>query len=134
MSWERVHTVNDFYDGPRMGVADFQGTPHIYQAEFSEAEDDYTGRFWLKRIEQDLFSLIMEGWAIWLRWQAAFREGKTTLETHPALPEERKRHRELIEAIGDRFHARPEHSVLKVGHFRCASSGDLQVEWTDPHQ
>ena len=56
MSWERVHTVNDFYDGPRLGVADYLGKPHIYQSEFSEAEDDYNDRFWLMPIEQKLFA------------------------------------------------------------------------------
>jgi hypothetical protein len=30
MAWDRVHTVNDYYDGPRLGIADVDRVPHIY--------------------------------------------------------------------------------------------------------
>jgi hypothetical protein len=108
------------------------GKPHIYQSEFSDAEDDYTGRFWLMPIGQELFSLIMEDWAIWLRWEAAFQHGKATLQTHPALPEDRPRHDELRQAIGDQLQADPEHSVLKSARLRGTRWSDLQVQWLDP--
>jgi len=31
MAWDRVHTVNDYYDGPRRGIADVDGVPYIYE-------------------------------------------------------------------------------------------------------
>jgi len=61
MTWERVFTVNDYYDGPRRGVADFGGKPHIYESQFSDAEDPYTDRFLLMEIEAELFQLALEG-------------------------------------------------------------------------
>jgi hypothetical protein len=131
MSWERVHTVNGFYDSPRLGVADYRGKPHIYQSEFSEAEDDYSDRFWLMPIDQQLFDLVMQAWAIWLRWNKAFQAGTTAIDTHPSLPEDRKRHDELKQAIGDRLHADPNRSLVKNARFRSTAEGDLQVEWTD---
>ena len=36
VDWERVHTVNDYDDGPRLGVAEVFGHPHIYESPFSE--------------------------------------------------------------------------------------------------
>ena len=27
MAWDRVYTVNDYYDGPRRGIADVDGIP-----------------------------------------------------------------------------------------------------------
>src|SRR5262249_36429817 len=96
------------------------------------AEDDYTGRFWLMPIGAELFSLIMEDWEIWLRWDTAFRQGKATLQTHPALPEDQPRHDALMQAIGDHLRADPQHSVLKSAHFRGESRSELQVQWLDP--
>ena len=32
--YEHVHTVLDYYDGPRKGVADFDGQPHLYDCIF----------------------------------------------------------------------------------------------------
>jgi hypothetical protein len=34
-------------------------------------------------------------WAIWQRWERAYRTGETDLSTHPALPHESERHKEL---------------------------------------
>jgi hypothetical protein len=66
MTWERVYTVSDFWDCPRSGVANYKGKPHFYEAEFSVVEDDYTGRYWLARIEPNLLLLVLEDWEIWL--------------------------------------------------------------------
>jgi hypothetical protein len=30
--YEPVHTVEDYYDGPRAGTADFEGQPHAYRS------------------------------------------------------------------------------------------------------
>ena len=44
--------------------------------------------FLLQPIDGQAFSLALEDWAIWRRWETAFHEGKTPHETHPALPED----------------------------------------------
>lgn len=33
--YERFYTVLDYYDGPRKGIADFQGKPHLYETNIS---------------------------------------------------------------------------------------------------
>ena len=133
MSWERVYTISDYYDGPRSGVADFHGKPHIYRCQFDSSEDAYTDRFWLMEIDQELFALIMEDWRIWLRWSAAFKANETTLDTHPALPGERARHVELQHAIGGRANAQPDSSAIQRARFRGGADwNDIEVEWFDP--
>ena len=42
---ERVYVENEWYDGPRAGVADIDGAPHHFKSLFDEAEDDYLGAF-----------------------------------------------------------------------------------------
>jgi hypothetical protein len=75
---ERVYTIADYYDGPREGVADFQGKRHIYKCQFSEAEDDWTDLFWLMEINQDLLELAKEQWAIFLRWSSELKLGNVS--------------------------------------------------------
>ena len=45
MAYERVHTVANYFDGPREGLADYQGSPHRYKSEWDEAADDWADPF-----------------------------------------------------------------------------------------
>jgi len=105
MKWERVLTVNDFYDSPRLGVAEVDGTPHIYQAEFDEQADEYSETYLVSPVEPELLALILEDWDIWLRFHAAWEIGAVSQDEHPALPEDRARHEAIERVIGDRLRA-----------------------------
>ena len=107
MSQDRVLTINDYYDGPRLGVAELDGVSHIYEAEFDHSSDDYGDMYFLSPIDPALLTLVLEDWAIWLRWQAAHKRNEIAVDTHPALPGERARHEELEAAIGDRLKTDP---------------------------
>jgi hypothetical protein len=45
VAYERVHTVANYFDGPREGLADYQGSPHRYKNEWDEAADDWADPF-----------------------------------------------------------------------------------------
>jgi hypothetical protein len=68
--YERVYTVVDYYDGPRKGIADYKGKPHLYECMFDESKDNYSERFLLAPLD------AMEDWAIWQRWELANHTGK----------------------------------------------------------
>jgi hypothetical protein len=131
--WEKIHTVSDYYDGPITGVADLDGVPHLFQRQFSEEEDEYINRHLVMAIDQELFSLIMESWSIWLRWRTAFDQGSTTLKTHPVLPEDGERYQALKQAIGDRAKSHPDRSRVVNGLFRRTGLGHhaFEVQWLD---
>jgi hypothetical protein len=135
--WEKVHTVSDYWDGPILGVADVGGVPHLYEKVFSEEEDDYINRYRVMPIDQELYSLLMESWAIFVRWRIAFDQGKTPLETHPALPEDRDRRSLLEQAIGDRKKPHSARSneiggqLRRVGPGPYARSYVWEVQWQD---
>lgn len=128
--------MTDYYDGPRGGVADFEGRPHAYAALFNEEMGGYSEIFLLMPVEEDVFRLAMEDWAIWLRWEEAYHAGKASLDTHPALPEERARHEELKKLIGDRLTPTSSTSQKAKGEFRTGKDKDggdsLEVRWTPP--
>ena len=131
--FERVYTMTDYYDGPRGGIADFEGHPHAYASLFNEDIGNFDETFLLMPIDEELFRLALEDWAIWLRWEDAYHAGKTPLDTHPALSEERARHEELKRLIGDRLTPTAHASRKAKGEFRTTNANDgcsLDVRWT----
>ena len=135
--WEKVHTVSNYWDGPVLGVADIDGAPHVYEKIFSEEEDKYIDRYRVMPIDQELYSLLMESWSIFVRWRAVFDQGKTPRETHPALPEDRDRYTLLKQGIGDREKPHPDRSRVVGARFRRVDPGpsyvvgQWEVRWQD---
>ncbi len=134
---EPVHSVLDYYDGPLSGVADFGGKPHGFDTE--EIDWDSGDRvFRLSPLTEQVFRATTEAWAIWRRWEAAFHEGRTTLETHPALPEDRLRKDELDRFLqtrlvhGDRrvVRARGEFGPCPTSTWNGYGMKPLRVRWT----
>ena len=88
--FEVVYTVTDWNDGPRRGIANYLGKPHLFESDRRGGEDLDAHTFLLMPIDQETLTLALEDWDIWRRWEAAFHQGKTTQEIHPALPEDRR--------------------------------------------
>jgi hypothetical protein len=136
--YERVHTVTDFYDGPRRGIADFEGRPHLYECEWDDAANNYAFTFRLSPVEPRLFDLALESWNIWRRWETALHEGRTTQDAHPALPEERSRSDELHGILERELMIDDSNHVRAAGDFDVADdptwngkgARPLQVRWT----
>lgn len=127
--FEKVYTMTDYYDGPRRGIADFQGRPHFYDSEWSDDHDSYVDIFKLTAVEDDLFLLALEDWAIWRRWEIAFHEGRVDTTTHPALPEDRSRHEELQSALAQRMVTCPKQHLRARGEFRSVDVDTNQRGW-----
>jgi hypothetical protein len=123
--FEPVYTVHDFYDGRRAGFADFEGVPHACRALWSDELDDWDpeSRFELSPSSQEVLALVLAEWAIWSRWEAAFHAGRTTLASHPALPEDAARHAELAPVIKRALAIGPDQRRTATGEFRT-EAGD----------
>lgn len=143
--FEPVYTVNDYYDGPRKGVADYQGKPHLFQSTRRDFQTGPDGEFLdddiflLMPIEQSVLELALEDWQIWRRWETASALALASIETHPALPQDQSRHREIQRLLEGRLEVDPAKSVRKGAEFRVrhdpAWSGHgfppLEVRWID---
>jgi hypothetical protein len=123
--FEIVHATHHWYDGPRQGIADFHGTPHVFESEWQDSEDS-TDSFLLTPIDRETFLLALEDWAIWRRWETALHQGKATVDTHPALPEDRSRHEELQRLLEGRLVVDPARAVRAKAEFR----GRNDPEWS----
>lgn len=127
---ETVHTMTDYYDGPRGGVADYLGRPHIYESEWSDSEGNYADTFLLSPIENDLLGLAVEDWEIFLSWRRAFEAGKATRDTHPALPEDRERHREVERLLEGRLEIDKKSALRANGQFEMVGD-QLMARWVN---
>jgi hypothetical protein len=135
VAWERVHTISDYYDGPRLGVADIEGVPHIFQSSFDTVLNDFPDFYLVSPIDSDLFTLVLEDWAIWLRWFVARGRGETSDDTHPALPKDRARHEAIEQLIGERLAVDPKNNRRLIANFRNPARSwknwdGWEVEWT----
>ena len=139
---ETVHTITDYWDGPRSGIADFAGRPHRYECQFDEAADDWTDRYRLMPIDTGTFELAMELHSLFLRLAAAADAGQLTSEqflqyhaSGPCLPADRSRCSELRRLLGNRLAIDPVRANLAVGRFApiseipSGSLGTWGVRW-----
>lgn len=103
---EPVHSVDEWYDGPRSGAADYRGVPHWYRSlylddkEWNPDED----RFELTPLTAESLGWETERQAIFRRWEAARKAGIVEWrdgddEAFGALPGERDRFRQLTRRI-----------------------------------
>lgn len=115
--FERVFTMTDYYDGPRSGIANFDGRPCWYNSRFDEARG-YSDVYELRVVDDETLRLALEDWEIWTRWEDAFLDGQTTQETHPALPADRERHLQIERVLSQRLAGLPGPVVAATAEFR----------------
>jgi hypothetical protein len=73
-SLEPLLFVLDYFDGPIVGVAEFHGAPHYFEAEFDEVNDCYTNRYTLFELSEDTMKSVFAARAMWRRHMQVRRE------------------------------------------------------------
>src|ERR1700720_1400208 len=137
--YETVFTVQDYHDGPRSGVANFHGLPHVYTCVFDNKNDEYSDLYVLTPIHQEAFKAALENWEIFLRWRAAFDGGKVSRETYPALPQDKTRYEEtkrvfdeaLVSQKGIAIRARGDFEVSQQSHALRDVLAPWLVKWSE---
>jgi len=129
--YERVFTVNDYWDGPRAGIANFHGEPHAFQREVDADPDEYSDIFRLNPIDQRTLELALEQWAIWSRWKGAFDRKEVALESHPRVSHQPARFMELDEILKPALEVPLDGVAKAIGEFRRVrtSSDEWLVCW-----
>ena len=134
--WNRVVTIEDFWDGPRSGVAFRDGVLVAYKSLWDEDLHDYSAFYGVTAIDGNLLPLIEEKWAIWIRWSDAYDAGTTTCTTHPALPDDRSRYEDLSAFLEPRTKVDEKSCIRLQAEFRCVQKGwnGTEVRWrSDKH-
>ncbi|HEX7829259.1 MAG TPA: hypothetical protein VF787_06360 [Thermoanaerobaculia bacterium] len=138
--FERVFTVTDYYDGPREGIANLRGRPHYYKTRYNDLGPE-ADLFDLWPLDHETFTLALESWSIWKRWETAFHQGETSIETHPALPSDRSRFEQIERIVAEQLAAHLKPCATKEAEFRAIDGEQppqglrhLEVRWIDPRE
>lgn len=124
--------MTHFYDSPRRGITSFGGVLHLYESRFSDINSDKKDSFFLMPITVEIFELAFEDWAIWCRWEKAFQQGQTSLDTHPALPDDASRHSQLEVELKSKLILDESKSFCAIATFQPCNTSEhyfLMAEW-----
>ena len=137
MTFNRVLTVWDYYDGPRSGIAEYEGRPHYYESEWDEAAGVYAETFRLSPVDDETVHLALNQWKIWREWELAFHRGEKEHSTHPELSGQDSMYAQLESELQARITSLTGF-IRATGEFRPVAGQadlprgvmkDLEVEW-----
>jgi hypothetical protein len=136
--FEKVYTITDWYDGPREGIADFNGSPHIYMTLFEPVNDDWSDILLLAPVDEETFQLALEHWEIWKRWERAFYEKRVAQTSPMVLPEDEQRFEELQKLLEGKLRIHTSNAIEVRAEFRSGKSigtevgrWQYEVKWTE---
>jgi len=137
VTYERVHTISDFYDCPREGIADYQGRAHRFKCQWDSVADDWTRTFALTPIDETTLRLATEQWELWRAWERSFHAGRVPQSSHPGFGGKDARYDELEQLIAARLRDLEPLDVLLVADFRAVEgqqqhdrvAREFEVEW-----
>jgi hypothetical protein len=93
---ERVHAVEEFWDGPRSGVADVGGEPHAFDSVFDEALDDWSDEFFLRPIDAPTLTRVVEAWRAVAEFEAMNLKRTPEGAWRPLASDAAKRYQEVL--------------------------------------
>lgn len=107
---EKVYVENDWYDGPRIGVADYNGVPHRFIANFEDTVG-YLETFNIFPISTEELELEIEQWNIFVEWNRKYEAGETDTKTHPGYGGINQRWDEIEEKLKIKREIIPENAL-----------------------
>ncbi len=132
-AYETVYVVDDWYDGPRSGFADYKQQPHSYRSLHldinSSADYDYDeDRFELTPVSAQALEWAIASHQLWNKWNEAYRAGILPEEANDEriLLGDRAYDQELRIQIEQQMSLQKENSFLVCGKFEL---GSQRVQW-----
>ena len=134
---ERVLVENEWYDGPRAGVALVNGEPHRFVSQWDDQGDDYLGTYLVWPVDAEEVGLEQEQWSIFVTWNEQYEAGEADTATHPAHPGTNERWDAIALQLSSRRQtvpSRPKRAKAQLVHLereqRYAPSGPAyQLAW-----
>ncbi|WP_331749858.1 MULTISPECIES: hypothetical protein [unclassified Streptomyces] len=80
--FEQVYVENDWYDGPRSGLASIGGLPHYFESVtgYADPEED---EFLVWPADRLTLDMEREQWSIFCAWNARYEADEVSTDTHP---------------------------------------------------
>jgi hypothetical protein len=132
MAFEAVYAVAYSSDGPRRGIADYGGRPHLFECQWDDVAGTYCDTYWLMPLDEAVVARACEQLSRWQRWEEVYAsDWKTSRKALDASEELREFQRFAQEHLV----IRPGQEIRCGGEFRTASPASeaerLEVRWSD---
>ncbi len=131
--YETVHVVEDWYDGPREGFANYQNKPHHYRPLHLDTSDydaynPDEDRFELTPVSEQAIEWATASHQLWLRWNDAYRAGTLVQDANDlrVLPEDRVQDQHLRDLLEQHRNERAVLAFIVRGKFEL---GCYRVQW-----
>lgn len=129
----------DFRDGPRTGIAEYNGRPHYFACDWDTSADDYSNVFSLTPIDKETLALALEQSRLWHAWERNFQAKRVAAATHPVLGGANSRYVELSNLLKAKLAASPHVKLQAVPTFSPAAEASsspgvmrqLTVVWSN---
>jgi hypothetical protein len=137
--YEPVFTVLEYYDGPRKGIAQYEGTPHFFDCIASK-DAEYSEEYLLTPVDEATFRLAMEATEIFRKWELAFHRKRRVSTSSRAYSCDTKKYREINRVLDKKLVTIPRRAITRIGDFQVLGRPNLpkgiiralQVRWTQP--
>jgi hypothetical protein len=126
MKYEKGFSINSWYDGPRLGVANFSGKPHIYKSVWNVNKEEWESFYYLKAIDHKQFKLVLEDLEIWKKFEANFMKSEVNFY-HPALSKARY-HNDLQNLLNEIFEIDYSSAIKAKAEFKYKNKNYV-VHW-----
>jgi len=132
MTPDRLHFFWDYFDVPNAGIADFRGRPHVFHRQFDDDADEWTDRYILRQVDDELFTLARARHDLFRKWLVQFHRGAVLADGQTVLAQDRPRYLELERQIGRRLDAASDRSfIMRADFWRPdLATGDGEVRWS----
>jgi len=128
---EHVFVELDWYDGPRVGIANVKGIAHRFSLNFSEEGDEYLDTFQICPINKIDLSYEVEQWKLFVDWNNEYELGKADTSRHPGNGGINKRWDELQTILQkSRESVASSETIARAELFRL--EGRNRYEYTGP--
>ncbi|MDJ0366983.1 hypothetical protein QMK33_17680 [Hymenobacter sp. H14-R3] len=85
----------DWYDGPRSGIADYNGQPYFFESQWSNIGNGLGDWYKLSPVSKEVLQLELERWRLWKKYEVASKVKAVGEEHHPFLPSDQTRGEQL---------------------------------------
>ena len=79
----QVRADLDWYDGPRTGLVNIDGSPHYYENDDYQQDLRDRDEYFVWPIGDDVAALEVEQWRIFVSWNQRHESGNAALDSHP---------------------------------------------------
>lgn len=79
---DTVFTIDDWGDGPLLGIATYKSQMCIYEQIFSAEKDMYINQYYLTPISNKEAAKISNNWQEWLQWMAFDKSLERAMQWH----------------------------------------------------